>query len=276
VAVFLGLSFLELAGLVALIDGARYLLLATAGWFLVHRVGNWRWPHRKIVPAPPRGADVRRELLASGRTVLVFGVVGACVFSLAQRGCTRMYFDLHEHGTAWFVASIALTILLHDTWFYWTHRAMHHPRLFRFVHRTHHLSKNPTAFAAYSFSVPEAVVQAGIFPLVAFTIPIHPLAFAVFMLWQVGENVLGHAGHEIFPGWLLRTPLGVMTNTPTHHVLHHERFTGNYGLYFNWWDRLMGTNHPDYVRRFEAVTRYRGTALAGAAARPDRSDAAPT
>lgn len=29
---------------------------------------------------------------------------------------------------------------------------------------------------------------------------------------------------------------------------------GNYGLYFNVWDRLMGTNHPDYEARFREVT----------------------
>jgi sterol desaturase/sphingolipid hydroxylase (fatty acid hydroxylase superfamily) len=42
-------------------------------------------------------------------------------------------------------------------------------------------------------------------------------------------------------------------NTPTNHVMHHEKLRGNYGLYFNVWDRLMGTNHKDYEKRFEEV-----------------------
>ena len=29
---------------------------------------------------------------------------------------------------------------------------------------------------------------------------------------------------------------------------------GNYGLYFNVWDRLMGTNHDAYEARFREVT----------------------
>jgi sterol desaturase/sphingolipid hydroxylase (fatty acid hydroxylase superfamily) len=29
---------------------------------------------------------------------------------------------------------------------------------------------------------------------------------------------------------------------------------GNYGLYFNVWDRLMGTNHKDYETCFQEVT----------------------
>ena len=35
-------------------------------------------------------------------------------------------------------------------------------------------------------------------------------------------------------------------NATTHHDLHHSSFHYNYGLYFTWWDRLMGTEHPAY------------------------------
>jgi sterol desaturase/sphingolipid hydroxylase (fatty acid hydroxylase superfamily) len=36
--------------------------------------------------------------------------------------------------------------------------------------------------------------------------------------------------------------------------MHHETLRGNYGLYFNIWDRLMGTNHAQYEARFREVT----------------------
>jgi sterol desaturase/sphingolipid hydroxylase (fatty acid hydroxylase superfamily) len=36
--------------------------------------------------------------------------------------------------------------------------------------------------------------------------------------------------------------------------MHHESMRGNYGLYFNVWDRLMGTNHDSYEARFREVT----------------------
>ena len=74
------------------------------------------------------------------------------------------------------------------------------------------------------------------------------------MVWQIVFNVLGHTGFEYYPKWLMRTWLGRLLNTPTNHIQHHEKFTGNYGLYFNVWDRLMGTNHKDYESRFNEVT----------------------
>jgi sterol desaturase/sphingolipid hydroxylase (fatty acid hydroxylase superfamily) len=131
---------------------------------------------------------------------------------------------------------------------------MHHRRLFKLFHRVHHESTNPTPWAAYSFAPLEAVAQACIFPLIVFTLPIHGLAFFIFMIWQIVFNVLGHTGFEYFPKWLMRSWLGKILNTPTNHVQHHEKMRGNYGLYFNVWDRLMGTNHADYETRFEQVT----------------------
>jgi sterol desaturase/sphingolipid hydroxylase (fatty acid hydroxylase superfamily) len=149
------------------------------------------------------------------------------------------------------VLSAAIYLIVQDTHYYWMHRLMHHPKLFRLFHRTHHLSTNPSPWAAYAFSPLEAFVQAGIAPLVLFTLPIHPLAFSIFMLWQIGFNVLGHCGYELFPRWFVRSPLGRVLNTATHHAQHHETNRANFSLYFNHWDHLMGTNHARYAERFE-------------------------
>ncbi|HZN41010.1 MAG TPA: sterol desaturase family protein [Planctomycetota bacterium] len=248
------LSYWQYAIAIAAIDVTRYLLVVGTAFLLLDRRGRRTRPHRKIEPGQSTATDVRREVLLSLRSALVFGLVGAAVFTASKHGHTRLYTDLGAHGAGWFVASIALTIVIHDAYFYWTHRLMHTRLLFGAVHRVHHRSTNPTAWAAYSFSVPEALIQAGIFPLVAWLLPIHPLAFATFMLFQITENALGHAGYEIFPRGLMRTPLGALTNTPTHHVQHHQVFNANFGLYFNVWDRLLGTNHRDYARRFDEVT----------------------
>jgi hypothetical protein len=36
--------------------------------------------------------------------------------------------------------------------------------------------------------------------------------------------------------------------TVAHHDLHHGQARWNCGLYSTWWDRLMGTEHPDIMR----------------------------
>jgi sterol desaturase/sphingolipid hydroxylase (fatty acid hydroxylase superfamily) len=43
----------------------------------------------------------------------------------------------------------------------------------------------------------------------------------------------------------------------THHDLHHSACNANYSLYFNFWDRVMKTNHPAYYQTFQAVQHNR-------------------
>lgn len=248
------LGWLRLAARIATTDGTTYLCFASAGWVLGYWLFKRPWAARKIIASYPTRGEMFRELRLSLLTVLVYGVVGVATLWASRHGWTRLYWRLGDHSRLWFWTSIGLTIVLHDTWFYWTHRLMHRPGLFRWFHRAHHRSHNPSPWAAYAFSPLEAAVQAGIFPLAMSLYPLHPAAFGLFMLWQITFNVLGHTGYEIYPRRLMDTWLGKVLNTPTNHVMHHEFVRGNYGLYFNVWDRLMGTNHERYEERFRAVT----------------------
>ena len=249
------LGIWEIAAGVSVSTALRYLFFAGLAWLLGYMLFRQRWLHRKIIQKFPESSDVRREIRASAVTLIIFGAVGTLTVLAGRQGWTQMYFRVSDHGWVWWWASIGLTILLHDAWFYWTHRMMHHPKMYRLFHRTHHLSTNPSPWAAFAFSPAEAVVQAAIFPLAVLLMPMHLLAFAVFMLWQMLFNVIGHTGYEynhrrFIDSWFLRNVI----NTPTAHAMHHEKIRGNYGLYFNFWDRLMGTNHEEYEKRFREVT----------------------
>ena len=251
-------GFLKLTSHTAIAVGIRYMLFAGIAWLLGYVFFRKQWQGRKINPQLPKSPEVWREIRYSVLTLFVFGLVGAATIVAAGHGWTRLYYKVDQRGWPWFWLSIACAVLLHDTYFYWTHRLMHHRRLFRFFHRVHHLSHNPSPWASYAFSPPEAFVEAGILPLAVMLIPMHPLAFVAFMGWQIVFNVLGHTGYEIHPRWLMDSRLKWLINTPTNHVMHHETMRGNYGLYFNVWDRLMKTNHHDYERRFREVTSRTG------------------
>jgi Delta7-sterol 5-desaturase len=238
---------------------SHYAIVAGIAWLVFYVLCRQQWFHRKIIEKLPRGRDIWREIILSMMTSIVYGLVALISLFAIRHHWTHLYNRIDQYGMAWFLISIVLTILLHDTYFYWTHRLMHHPRLYPYLHKAHHVSTNPTPWAAYAFDPWEALLQASIFPLVIFLYPIHPLAFLIFMIWQVVFNVLGHAGFEIYPSWFMHSWTGKFFNTPTNHTMHHQYFRGNYGLYFNFWDRWMGTNHALYEERFRQVTtRERG------------------
>jgi lathosterol oxidase len=231
-----------------------YGLLAGGVWLFFFVAFRTALRHRRVSRRDPTRRQVAREVLHSLRSIAVFGLVTGAVVFAAFSGWTRLYVRVDEYGWVWFFLSIAVMVVVHDAYFYWTHRLMHHPRLYRVMHHTHHRSTSPTPWAAYAFSPAEALVQAGIGPLIVFTIPVHPAAFALFMVWQIAFNVFGHCGYEIFPRCFLHSRAGLLLNSVTHHALHHEKFRANFGLYFNVWDRLMGTNHAEYEERFEQAT----------------------
>ncbi|MDX1908805.1 MAG: sterol desaturase family protein [Bacteroidia bacterium] len=232
----------------------RYLGFAGLAFAMVYGWRRRQWRHRRLGHQDPAQAQLQREIGYSMVSIGIFAGVGALVVMLHRAGHTRIYHDIGQYGWGWFGASIGVMVLIHDTWFYWIHRFMHLRWVFRHVHLIHHLSHNPSPWAAFAFHPVEALLEVGVLPVIVWLIPVHPVALFVFLGIMMGFNVMGHLGYELFPAGFLRTPLGHLTNTTTHHHLHHRFGKHNYGLYFNLWDQLMRTNHPQYKAHFERIT----------------------
>jgi lathosterol oxidase len=232
----------------------QYTLTAGLAFFIFYHLLRRFVIGRKIQPAFPRFSDVRREIYYSLQSMAVFAGVGLLVTVFNRLGWTHLYHRISDYGWGYFLVSIIILIFFHDTWFYWTHRAMHWRPLFKLAHRVHHQSHNPTPWAAFAFHPMEALIEALVFPALALILPVHPLAVAIWLLYMILMNVLGHLGFEILPKGFARHWLFRWHNTPVHHNMHHSHVHCNYGLYFNIWDRLMGTNHAQYEAYYDRVT----------------------
>jgi Delta7-sterol 5-desaturase len=160
---------------------------------------------------------------------------------LTDLGWTRIYGNIGERGILYFLFTVLVIAVVHDTYYYWAHRWMHSKLLFRHVHRVHHEFTNPTPFASYAFHPFEAVIELAIIGALLLVMPIHVWAIAVYFVIFTALNVVSHLGFELYPAWVSRWFI-----TSAHHNLHHTRFVGHYMLLFNVWDRALGTNYPDY------------------------------
>lgn len=229
------------------IDLLRYLLGAGLVWLVVNVMLRQRLAGRRILDAQPRPGQVRREFAYSLSTVVIFAANGAMLWLPPVNGWVRIYNEVAEFGWAWWWASLALILIAHDAWFYWTHRLLHHRRWFGAVHARHHASAHPTPWAAYSFHPVEAAIQAAFLPIFVLLVPTHVAVIGVFLAHMILRNAVGHCSHELFPwAWTPRGPLRWITPV-THHHFHHARNRGNFGLYFTWWDRWCGTEDADYL-----------------------------
>lgn len=237
-------------------DLARYLIGAGGIYLIVNLALARALAERKIRSKSPAGAQMQREFLASMRTVAIFALVGT-VFIVGglEIGVITIDERVSQRGWAYFGVNLAALIVLHDAWFYWTHRLIHLPRLFRRCHRLHHKSYNPSPWTAYSFDIAEAFLNAIYLPLVLLILPSSALAVFLFLVHMIIRNAVGHCGYELFPSWRNGRPVFNWLTTVTHHDLHHAQAGWNYGLYFTWWDRLMGTEHPLYHEKFAAAVR---------------------
>lgn len=248
------------------VDALRYAIPASIA-FAVFWL--WKWDalaHRRLQRRRPSRKAFAREIRYSVSTALIFSLVGLGTYHLERAGIADIYSDLDAYGWPWWFASLALAILIHDTYFYWTHRAIHHRWLFARIHRVHHLSTAPSPWAAYAFAPAEALINALVFPIVVVLVPMHEAATFVFLVYMIVMNVIGHLGIELYPRWFATRRWTRWYSTSTHHNLHHRDFHGNYGLYFTWWDRLMGTQHRDYIATFDAVTGARAADVSDPAA----------
>lgn len=237
-------------------DLGRYLIAAGAISLILWLAKTWS-DARRIQNRRASAADYKREFLSSMRTVLVFALTTISTVLFVESGWVTVL----EGEINWpiFALQVAAMIVAHDAYFYWMHRGLHLKSLFRFAHLHHHKSRTPTPWAAYSFATFEAVTEAAFVPaylllVSALGAPIYGFAIFIFLAHMIIRNVIGHAGIEIFPAGWTNSPLGWITTT-THHDLHHSQGHSNFGLYFTWWDRWMGTEHPEYKARFDAVAK---------------------
>ncbi|MGC4103418.1 sterol desaturase family protein [Ferruginibacter sp.] len=234
--------------------GDRYIVLAFIATLVFYVLFRKKWQFKKIQSNFPRSKDYAREIIYSILTIIIFGFVGYTVLIYPPVvKYTLTYSNIKAYGWAWYFLAYPVMLVLHDTYFYWTHRLMHHPAIFKYTHLVHHKSTNPSPWAAYAFHPFEAVVEAGIQVLFVFILPLHITHFFFFFFFMIVYNVYGHLGYELYPKGFSKSRVGKWINTSVNHNQHHQYFKGNYGLYFLWWDRWMGTIRSDYDTRFEEV-----------------------
>lgn len=240
----------------------HFLLIAGAAYMLFWQWGHERFAHRRIQSLAVRGrgdgavqhrANTRparpwMELQYSVLSIVLFALLVSALWLVAETGITQVYFRYDDYGTAYFVFSIVVMAVVHDTYYYFAHRFMHHPRVFRRVHKLHHSFSNPTPFASYAFHPWEALLEVAWFGPLVFLLPIHPAAFAIYVVLLTVLNVVSHLGYELYPPGVARWFI-----TSTHHNMHHSGARGHFMLYFNVWDRMLGTNAPDYERRMREI-----------------------
>jgi Delta7-sterol 5-desaturase len=232
--------------LLTLIIGARYLLLAGGLWWLLwcRPGGVGRQLNRERPSCRMMAKEIRYALISTP----IYAVPAAIAVEAFRAGGTRLYTQPFAHGLWWLPVSIVLLLLIQDTLYYWTHRLLHHRRVFAVAHAGHHGSREPSPFASFAFDPVEALLTAWVLPLLVFLIPINVWALIGLLSMMTIVAAMNHCGWEMWPDRWVRAGPGALLITATHHSRHHTHVQTNFGLYFRLWDRLCSTDSMPSTR----------------------------
>ncbi len=233
-------TFLIVAILVSVVQFGRYLIMAGLAYYYFWVRNRAVNEPLKLQKQPYKQAQLLREIGNSFSFSVISGFAFALPFWEPIAKYSKLYTDPAEHSLVWLVLSVPVLIVLQDTYFYWMHRALHSPALFRF-HKVHHESRDPSPFTAYSFHWTESLFEIAWFVPLTFIVPLHQGALFIFGTIALLLNINGHLGIEIYPESWKTHPVMQWMNSSTAHNNHHKYFKGNYGFFFNFWDRVMKT-----------------------------------
>jgi lathosterol oxidase len=231
----------------------RYFLVAGGTYLFFYSPLSPSFTDRNPRNQSPSWHSIQRDIYLSVLSTGVFALAAALIMSEYSWGITRLYSHYQQYGV-WYVGfSYGAVLILQDTYFYFTHRLFHHPRLFRWFHQGHHRSRYPTPWTSFAFDPLEAIVQSLFLIGVVFIIPLHFVTLLAVLTTMTAWAVLNHLGLDRLPlsfphHWLGRWLIG-----PAHHSIHHLKYTVHYGLYFTFWDTLLGTHDPSYSRTLHAL-----------------------
>lgn len=195
------------AVLFAVIFG-RYLLVAGMFYLVFYFWFPEQWKQRKISERNYRPGQFRKELYWSCITAFIFAFAGACTVLLWQRGLTKVYIDAGAYSVWWLPLALIISLALHETYYYWLHRWMHRPRIFRVIHKVHHDSNITSPWTAFSFHPFEGILQAIFLPLLLMILPLHLYVVLVQLVIMTLSSVVNHLDIEVYPKKFHRHFLG--------------------------------------------------------------------
>ncbi|EQC27046.1 lathosterol oxidase [Saprolegnia diclina VS20] len=179
------------------------------------------------------------EMKVSCSAIPVMTLLTLPVFLAEVRGYSFLYDDLDEYGYPYLAFSIFCFMMFNDMAIYWIHRWLHHPLIYKHVHKLHHKWLVPSPFASHAFDPLDGFLQSTPYHIFIFLMPLQKVVYlGLFVLvnfWTISIHD-GDFVMDKMPWWFEK-----IVNGAAHHTDHHLFFTVNYGQYFTLWDHLGGS-----------------------------------
>ncbi|OQR83753.1 hypothetical protein ACHHYP_14339 [Achlya hypogyna] len=130
-------------------------------------------------------------------------------------------------------------MLCEDFLFYWSHRFLHHKKIYKYVHKVHHEYQAPFGLTAVYTHPFEELLTTGAMMAGPLLVCRHMLPIWLWMTYRIIETIDSHSGFDFPWSPMHAIPFG---SGVARHDFHHEKFDSVFGSQFAFWDWLCGTD----------------------------------
>lgn len=184
------------------------------------------------------------EVIQTNKSMPFMSLLTAPLFLLEVRGYGKLYDTTAEGPGLWYnILQFPLFLVFTDFWIYWIHRYLHHPSVYKHLHKPHHKWIMPTPYASHAFHPVDGFAQSIPYHVFPFIFPLQKMAYVFLFVFVNFWTIMIHDGE-----YLTNNPV---VNGAACHSLHHSRFEVNYGQFFTAFDRLGGTYKMPEAWMFE-------------------------
>ena len=151
----------------------------------------------------------------------------------------------------YFVAIMMLIPVWSGTHFYFLHRALHLPLLYKWVHSWHHRNTNIGPWSGHAMHPAE---HFGLYSdiLIFLLVASHPLHLLFNLMLHTMNGPISHAGYDKLKVGPLNIQVGDFF-----HQLHHRFFDCNYGVTITPWDKWFHSFHDGTPEGNKAINERR-------------------
>ncbi|KAJ9660685.1 c-5 sterol desaturase [Neophaeococcomyces mojaviensis] len=234
-------QFIELFLIVWLFGVILYFVCATLSYVFVFDKTTFQ--HPKYLKN-----QLRMEIKQALQSMPGMAVLTACFFVLEVKGYAKFYDRLDDAPfSAYNYLQFPLFILFTDFCIYWIHRGLHHPLIYKTLHKPHHKWIMPTPYASHAFHPLDGFAQSIPYHVFPFLFPLQKFAYIALFGFINIWTIFIHDGE-----YVANSPI---INGAACHTMHHLYFNYNYGQFTTLWDRLGGSYRKPNEELFRRETK---------------------
>ena len=204
-----------------------YFIIATLSY--VYIFDKTTFKHPKFLQN-----QVRMEISQAVHSMPYMSALTAPFFLAEVRGYSKLYDAPSEAPFPWYnLLQFPLFLLFTDCFVYFIHRGLHHPSIYKTLHKPHHKWIMPTPYASVAFHPVDGFMRSLPYHVFPFIFPLQKFAYLALFVFVQLWTVFIHDGEYVANGLIL--------NGAACHTMHHLYFNYNYGQYTTLWDRLGGS-----------------------------------